>query len=103
MYPILVDGVWVDRMGRPWKPAKPYPGRKPGGIASSASAKAVQKLDPEEAYRRTKKSRVYWAAYQIAQKEKIELMGYNPPGWYGARKRERKRRQWLPGEHKKPG
>lgn len=84
--------------GEPFVPAPPYPGRGP--IARRALQKVSQK--PDDADERTKKSQVYWAAYRIAQKEKIELMGYTPPGWLGARKKVPKRRQWLPGEHKPP-
>lgn len=102
MYPILVDGVWVDRMGKPYKPAKPYPGVKPGGIASSARARPAAKPDPEEARRQTAVAKIYWTAYRAGQDAKREAeVPYTAPGWLGARKRPKPKRQWLPGEHRK--
>lgn len=101
MGPFWIDGEWVTNMGKPYERVEPYPGVKPGGLASFARTHPVPRLDPAEAARRTTWSKIYWAAFRIAQKEKYELMGYDPPGWYGARKKQPKRRQWMPGEHRR--
>lgn len=100
MGPFYIDGEWVTLMGKPYKMTDLYPGVRPGGLASFARTHPVPRLDPAEATRRTTWSKIYWAAFRIAQKEKYELMGREPPSWLV--KRKARGRQWMPGEHKKP-
>lgn len=94
----------TDKIGRPWIAPKPYQGCRPGGIATRAQKSIIPKLDPAKAANRTDKSQIYWTAHRAGQVAKREAgIPYTPPGWLGARKQTRqKRRQWMPGEHKKP-
>lgn len=81
-------------MGRPWHPAPQYPGGGP------IARKALQNMSPVP--NRTAASKIYWAASPARQDAKREAdVPYDPPSWLGARKRPRKKRQWIPGEHKR--
>jgi hypothetical protein len=92
----------TDKYGRPWHPAPPRQPIKPGSIVSRARSIRWAAAKPELPGA-TAKSRIYWAAYRAGQIAKREAgMEYQPPDWLGARKRSRKKREWLPGEHKKP-
>lgn len=101
MYPIYVDGILVDRMGRPWVAPRPYPSIRPGGPADCARKAMIRKPDPAEAQRRTAVSKIYWAAYRAGQEAAHEagLKRKGPP-WF--KRKPPKSRQWIMGEHKKP-